>query len=185
MRSVPRRARWAASAAAAAGLSAVLAGCVDQAQAMPECEADSRLAILAQAVPTASMVPCVQEMPAGWSFAALDVESERVRFWLNSDRGGLRAVEVELTARCDVSGATRVPSEEEGATRYRRIRSLSPKHSGLNYDVFDGGCVTYRYEFEKGLQIELLPEFDDAIALFPRDELRRAVRRDLGHDLDP
>lgn len=185
MRSARRRARWAAAGGAVAGVVTALSGCVDQAQAMPECKADSRLAILAQAVPTAAMVPCVEEMPAGWSFAALDVESERARFWLNSDRAGLRAVEVELTATCDVSGATKVPSEEEGATRYRRVRSLSPKHSGVNYDIFDGGCVTYRYEFDTGLQIELLPEFNDAIALFPRAELRQAVRRDLGHDLDP
>ncbi len=175
----------AVPSAASLGLGMGLAGCVSQAKAMPECEPDARLAIVAQAVPSATMVPCVQQMPAGWSFAALDVESGRARFWLNSDRAGLRAVEVELTASCDTRGATRVPSEDEDVVRYRRIRSLSPSHSGVNYDVFPGGCVTYRYEFAKGLQIDLLPEFNDAVGLYPRQELSRAVRQDLGHDLGP
>ncbi len=167
--------------AAAAGLS----GCSDQGTTTPECGAGRRLAVVAQSVPTATLVPCVDEMPAGWSFGALDVESGRTRFWLNSDRAGVRAVEVELTARCDVSRATRVRSQEEGVRRYRRLHSLSPRFEGTTYDVFGGGCVSYRYRFTKGPHVVLLPEFDEALKLLPRQRIGEEVRRDLGSDLDP
>ena len=164
-----------------------LAGCDTQEKAMPECKAGRRLAIVAQSVPSASRVPCVEAMPAGWSFAALDVESGRTRFWLDSDRAGARAAEVELTRSCDVRRASEIRSEgqEEGVRRYRLLKSLSPRFAGVGYDVFGGGCVTYRYEFEEGQQVLLLPELHEAVALFPREELREAVRRDLGFDLDP
>ena len=170
--------------AVALALAVGLAGCTSPSTARPECKADERLAIVAQSVPSASLVPCVDSMPAGWSFGGFDVESGRTRFRLNSDRAP-RAVEVELRSRCDVSQATRIRSEEEGVRRYRRLRSLSPRFAGTTYDVFPGGCVAYRYEFEKGLHILLIPEFDQAVELFPRQALAKEVRRDLGFDLDP
>lgn len=181
-----RSRRLAGLAAALVGLLG-LAGCVTQEKAMPECKAGRRLAIVAQSVSGASLVPCVDVMPAGWSFAALDVESGRTRFWLNSDRAGMRAAEIELTRSCDVRGASEIRSEDqqEGIRRYRRLKSLSPRFVGVGYDVFGGGCVTYRYEFEERQQVLLLPELHEAVALFPREELREAVRRDLGFDLDP
>lgn len=156
---------------AVAVLALALTGCAGAEAAVPECESSRRLAILAQSVPTASVVPCLAEMPAGWSFAALDVDSQRSRFWLDSDRAGLRAVEVELSAACDVSDSTQGETEEEGAERYQRLSSLSPRFVGTTYDVFDGGCVVYRYDFDAGGHIGLYQELHDAVALFPREEL--------------
>lgn len=153
--------------------------------AIPECEPGGRLALLAQAVPTASLVPCVDEMPVGWSFSALDVDRGRGRFWLDSDRAGLRAVEVELVAACDVSGATSVGAEDEGAARHQRLRSLSPRFAGTTYDVFAGGCVVYRYQLTQGAHIALYEELHDAIDLFPRSALADEIRRTFDLDLDP
>lgn len=152
---------------------------------MPECEEGGRLAILAQAVPTASLVPCVEQMPVGWNFDALDVDSGLARFWLDSDRAGLRAAEVELVQTCDVAGATAIEAEDEGAQRYQRLSSLSPRFVGTTYDVFDGGCVIYRFELTTGPHFGLYRELHDAVALFPRQALRDDLRRDLGLDLDP
>ncbi|MDP9071907.1 MAG: hypothetical protein M3N68_11665 [Actinomycetota bacterium] len=174
----------AVPAALAVAMAVVLGACTSPSTAMPRCQADGRLAVVAQSVPSASLVPCVKSMPTGWSFGGFDVESGRTRFWLDSDRAP-RAVEVELKRRCDVSRATRIRSEEEGVRRYRLLRSLSPRFAGTTYDVFPGGCVAYRYEFDKGLHILLLPEFDQSVELFPRQALREEVRRDLGFDLDP
>ncbi len=143
------------------------------------------MAILAQAVPSASMVPCVAEMPVGWSFAALDVDSGAARFWLDSDRAGLRALEVELLASCDLEGATVVDADEEGIERHQRLTSLTPEFTGITYDVFDGGCVAYRYHLTAGAHIALHEELHDAVALFPRQVLADDLRADLGLDLDP
>ena len=177
-----RRRRLAVSALPV--VAAIGLGACGRGSTMPECQAGGRLAIVAQSVPSATRLPCVGKMPAGWSFGALDVESGRTRFWLNSDRAGVRAVEVELTARCDVSRATRIRSEEEGVRRYRSLRSISPRFEGTTYDVFAGGCVAYRFAFAKGPHVVLLPEFEEALELFPRQAVREEVRRDLGFDLD-
>ncbi|MBW3549050.1 MAG: hypothetical protein KY452_13085 [Actinobacteria bacterium] len=159
------------SAVAAAVLAVAMVGCAGAEAAVPECKASRRLAILAQSVPTASLVPCLESMPAGWSFAALDVDSERSRFWLDSDRAGLRAAEIELASTCDVSGGTQGEPEEEGTDRYQRLSSLSPRFAGSTYDVFDGGCVIYRYDFANGPHITLYQDLHDAVALFPREDL--------------
>ncbi|HSH58879.1 MAG TPA: hypothetical protein VK988_04395 [Acidimicrobiales bacterium] len=160
-------------------------GCVGPETAIPECQAVGRLAVLAQAVPSASMVPCVAEMPVGWSFSALDVDSGHARFWLDSDRAGLRAVEVELLAACDVEGATVVAGDEEGIERHQRLTSLAPKFTGTTYDVFDGGCVAYHYQLSSGAHIGLHEELHDAVALYPRQVLADELRNDLGLELDP
>ena len=166
-------------------LAGVMTGCVSAEATMPGCEPGGRLGLLAQAVPAATLVPCVREMPVGWNFDALDVDSGQARFWLDSDRAGLRAAEVELSSSCDVEGATLVVPEEEGATRYQRLTSLSPRFVGATYDVFEGGCVTYRYELVHGPHIGLYQELHDAVALFPRQALADDVRNDLGLDFDP
>ena len=165
--------------------STLLWGCVGPESAIPECQTGGRLAILAQAVPSASMVPCVAPLPVGWSFSALDVDSGGARFWLNSDRSGLRALEVELLDSCDTTGATEVGSEEEGIERYQILTSLTPRFTGITYDVFPGGCVAYRYELTSGAHIGLHEELHDAVALFPRRMLADELRRDLGLELDP
>lgn len=172
--------------AGVAVLASVLAtGCVGPETTMPGCEPGGRLGILAQAVPTASQVPCIKEMPVGWNFESLDVDSGRARFWLDSDRAGLRAAEVELSSTCDIRGATRVAAEEETTERYQRLTALSPRFVGATYDVFEGGCVTYRYELVNGPHIALYQELHDAVSLFPRQALADDVRADLGLDLDP
>ncbi|MBW3626323.1 MAG: hypothetical protein KY412_01800 [Actinobacteria bacterium] len=158
-------------AVVAAVLAAAMVGCAGAEAAVPECEPGRRLAILAQSVPTASLVPCLESMPAGWSFAALDVDSQRSRFWLDSDRAGLRAAEIELSPTCDVSDGTQGEPEEEGTDRYQRLSSLSPRFAGSTYDVFDGGCVIYRYDFASGPHITLYQELHDAVTLFPREDL--------------
>jgi hypothetical protein len=163
----------------------LLVGCVGPETAIPECESGGRLAILAQSLPSASLVPCIEQMPVGWSFDALDVDSGRARFWLHSDRAGLRAAEVQLVRDCDVSGATSVDSEETGVQRYQRLSALSPRFIGTTYDVFEGGCVVYRYELTSGPHIGLYQEIHDAVGLFPRQTLSDDLHADLGLDLDP
>ncbi len=141
------------------------------------------MAILAQAVPSASLVPCVREMPVGWSFAALDVESGRARFWLDSDRAGVRAVEIELGPECDTTGASAADPEEDDARRFQRLQSLTPRFVGTTYDVFEGGCVRYDYDLTQGAHIALHSELHEAVALFPRQSLADELQDDLGLDL--
>jgi hypothetical protein len=89
---------------------------------------------MAQSVPTASLVPCLQLLPVGWSVAEVAVNNGRSLITLNHDRGGKAALVVELTAACDPTVATEVTSEHPGGTplgAYRPHRPGVLGHQGL------------------------------------------------------
>jgi hypothetical protein len=66
--------------------------------------------LMAQSVPSASLVPCVQLVPVDWKIANVAVNNGRSVITL--DRAGKAAMRVELTASCDLAGATEVASAE-------------------------------------------------------------------------
>ena len=173
--------------AVALAVVAALPACGRASQAMPACTPGNRLAIVAQAVPSAQYLPCVAAMPVGWNFGQFDVEDGRVSFWLDHDREGARTAEVAFAAGCDTTGAFD-QGPADGAERYVRPGSVSPAFAATTYDVVPGGCVTYRYSFTKGENAEhirLLNELFEAISLFPRAAVEEEVRRDLGQELSP
>ncbi len=86
----------------------------------PVCGTGHSMILSAQAVPSSARLPCIAELPSGWSVGSTDIRNGQTQFWLNSDRAGNRAVTVTLTARCDTSGAIRIPSDQPGARRYER-----------------------------------------------------------------
>ena len=103
------------------------------------------------------------------------------RFWLDSDRGGLHAVEVSLTGFCRITGAVDVTnSTSEGGVRvYLDEFDLHP-FSANKYFVFPGGCVTYRYRFGPDAEPTLALEADEAVTFGLRTVLVRQVQEELG-----
>src|SRR5690606_25101549 len=69
-------------AAAAAALAIAGAACADAGTATPRCEPGERLGIVAQSVPGAAYLPCVDELPPGWSVDAFAVDDGGTRFSL-------------------------------------------------------------------------------------------------------
>jgi hypothetical protein len=94
--------------------------------------------LMAQSVPSASLVPCVQLMPVGWSVANVAVNNGRSLITLDHERGGKASLVVRLTASCDLTGATEVTSEQPGARRYLRMDRTSPGLSATRAYVFPG-----------------------------------------------
>jgi len=136
-------------------------------------------------VPSATMIPCISELPAGWSFSGSEFGDGASRFWLDSDRAGLRAVEVDLTATCDTSEAVAIPPspDEAGAHVYTEPIALRPALQANRYIVFPGGCVTYRYRFRADASTTLSLEAEEALSFFPRVALVKQVREFLGQTL--
>jgi len=95
----------------------------------------------AQSVPSASLVPCLGTLPEGWRLARMTVTDGRSEITLN-DQLALATVVVQLTADCDVGGASLVPSGRPEVRRYLRTESVVPQYSGTRFEVFPGGCVT-------------------------------------------
>ena len=143
---------------------------------------DSFFVLLAQSVPSATELPCVAEFPAGWTFGGSDISSGLARFWLDSDRGGLHAVEVSLRRSCDTSGAVEEqPAPDEVGTRvFVRPDSLEPSFTGTRFLLFDGGCIGYAFHFSNGAPSTLAIEAVDALSLLPRATIVAEVAKDPG-----
>ena len=127
----------------------------------------------AQAVPSATLLPCVVTYPTGWTFAGWFARNGSFGFFLDSDRAGIHAVEVELTASCDTRSAIEVsPSEDEAGTRrFEQPLALPPHYAADRYYTFEGGCVRYRYRFADTDDASLAIEADQALGFRPRAEL--------------
>jgi hypothetical protein len=154
-----------------------------RAQAL-RCEPHEPLLLMAQSVPTASLVPCIEILPAGWSLEedAMVVGNDRSRFTMTSDRGGVLVT--ELTASCDLAGAVELTSERPGARRYVRIERNVTGLAMTRAYTFKGGCVTQRLVAPEASQQQLASEALFAMGFTTRDALAAALRRDSGGRLD-
>ena len=148
----------------------------------PSCRYQGRqgtalMVLIAQAVPSASQLPCVELLPAGWSVSGVFVRNGRVRFSLDSDRVGTQAVRVVLERYCTFGRVTRVPSDHPGTRRYQQVISIEPgrRYQGAVYYLFPGGCVTYRLDFHSDEQARPLGEVSLALGFVTRDALRRSL----------
>jgi hypothetical protein len=172
----------AAAVALLAGCGGTMAG-GDYLQArQPACRHHGRdgnalMVLMAQAVPSATQLPCVELLPAGWSVSDVFVRNGRARFALDSDRVGPHAVQVVLEQFCTLGKVTRVPSDHEGTRRYQEVISIEPgrRYRGAVHYVFPGGCVTYRLDFRSDEQARPLGEVSLALGFVSRDALRRTL----------
>jgi hypothetical protein len=143
--------------------------------------------LMAQSVPTASFVPCLEGLPLGWQLVDLDARSGSASFWLDSDRYGTHAIEVRLTEECDTSGTTQIPSERPDMRRLEQIEQVSPQFIARRYYVFDGGCITVVFTLAGTDSSEPLAVATQGLGVVPRDDLRDLVREESGGrlELDP
>ena len=144
------------------------------------CGTGHSVILSAQAVPSAAMLPCVAALPSGWSIGGADIHSGLASLWLDSDRAGLRAITVTLTATCDTAGAQQVPSDQPGMRRFEQPLSLRPQFTDLRYYTFPGGCVTYRFSFVRGASPLLAISLDNALGFTRRATLVEYVRSTEG-----
>lgn len=131
--------------------------------------------LLAQAVPTATWVPCLEVIPLGWDVSGLEATHEDARFWLDSNRDGDRAVEIRLDASCDTAGATRIPSDREAMQRWERVREVTPTYVGTRYYVFEGGCISVLFRLGGENRAEPLGFATQGLGAVPREAVRDAV----------
>jgi len=151
----------------------------------PECGTSNLMVLAAQSVPSATSVPCIAALPAGWSVSGIDVESDKTRYFLDSAVAGSHAVEVSLwpPEKCSVDGATEVPSDEAGMRRFEQPEQLPPNLRVTRTYLFEGGCVTYEFAFKGGASTSLVFEADQALAFESRSELVARVDDDTNLSL--
>jgi membrane-associated phospholipid phosphatase/tRNA A-37 threonylcarbamoyl transferase component Bud32 len=152
-----------------------------QAQTL-RCAPHEPLLLMAQSVPTAALVPCVEILPTGWTLGDVFVGNGRSRFTLTSDRGGVLVA--ELTASCDLAGSVELTSERPGARRYLRLERNAAGVAMTRTYTFPGGCVTQRLVAPEASRQQLASEASSALGFTTRDDLAAALRRDSDGRLD-
>ena len=171
--------------AATAMVVVLLAGAcgVPQRQAAPLCRLPAQgaetLVLLAQSVPTADRVPCIANYQAGWHFADILVESDEGWFTLDNDRAGVTAVRITLTGGCNTTGYTEIASDEQDTIRFERVLSVEGRFRAIRAYKFDGGCVTYEFNFSQRGQA-LVNEVSAMITFATRADIEADVRREHG-----
>jgi tRNA A-37 threonylcarbamoyl transferase component Bud32/membrane-associated phospholipid phosphatase len=141
----------------------------------------------AQAVPSASMVPCLRADLPGWRVADVAVNRGHSVITLNQDRAGDGVVVARLTAACDTSGTVAAPSDQPGVRRYERTEQLSGAYAATWYDRFPGGCVTYRLRSTADPEGGFATEAQLLLGFTTRQALQQALgQRSQGRlQLDP
>jgi len=139
------------------------------------CSDQEALWLMAQAVPSATLVPCLVVTPPGWSLNDVKAARGFATIVFDTDRPIQKAaVTVDLAPSCDVTGATEVSSEQPGARRYIRIdRNASPVRVTRTY-VFPGGCISERFTS---------PSSPERLAADASSSLGFATREQLAADL--
>jgi hypothetical protein len=117
----------------------------------PECGTEQAMQLMAQAVPGATSLPCVSDLPYGWGVSSAETVKGHAAFALGI-AGGAETVTVTLTDSCPppVAGSEQIP--------------------------VDGGCVTYRSVIDE----PTMPSFAQGggLSFTPREELIAAVAED-------
>jgi tRNA A-37 threonylcarbamoyl transferase component Bud32/membrane-associated phospholipid phosphatase len=128
----------------------------------------------AQAVPSASLVPCVELLP-GWRMLGANARNGWSGFTLDHDQAGNRAVVVRLTPACDPAGATEMPSQRPGVRHYERTERTTDRFAATWYDQFPGGCVTSRLRSTTDIQGKFATQAPLVLGFATRQTLQQAL----------
>jgi hypothetical protein len=150
------------------------------AQDPPACTPQSTTVLVAQAVPTATSLPCVVGLPSGWGLEDAQVRNGQARFGLHAGQAG-PVVAVTLAETCDTSTAAQVPTDETGTQRFDEgAAPLNQGSAPRRFYRFPGGCVTYDFSAAARNDTKLLALADSALAFVPREQVAAYVRDQTG-----
>lgn len=170
--------------AALAVLMLLLTGCnADELVSLrkPECgEAGARTTFLmTQSIPEAELIPCMdaEALPPDMFMDGMRIDSSSTRLvflgdWPNDDDMPLR-LEVRFTEACDTTGAVAVPTDEPGTRRLERVERVANGYAGERFYLFEGGCVTYRFDARRDNWLSFVHAASQAWTFMPRAEVER------------
>ncbi|HWD47769.1 MAG TPA: phosphatase PAP2 family protein [Actinomycetota bacterium] len=136
--------------------------------------------LMAQSVPSSSLVPCLRSLPTGWTVGLVTVNNGRSVILLDHDRAGAGVVTLRLTAACAPQGATEVTADQPQIRRYQRIDRLAPRFEATRFDLFPGGCVTAQTAVPAANRAEVTGELSAMLDYTTRQTLQRALDQRSG-----
>jgi membrane-associated phospholipid phosphatase/tRNA A-37 threonylcarbamoyl transferase component Bud32 len=137
--------------------------------AAPTCDPNRTMILMAQAVPTATRLPCIESLPLGWSATSATVASGRATFELTvpGDQGGPGSAQAELGSIVPVLNVsltrTCTPTDDSPTVILTRV---------------SGGCIVYATSLLD--PVESVPSFEPGggLSLLPRSQLVTFVERE-------
>ena len=143
----------------------------------PTCDPNDVMVLMAQSVPTAEQLPCVNLLPGGWNAGTVSIHELRTSFTLDSDQAGQGAVLVTLAPTCSLEGAHQETTEVPGIRRFVTPPGSAGRPTVHSYLVA-GGCITHR--FDAALTDDVASYFiiDAALWTISREKLVSRVERD-------
>ena len=150
-------------------VAAAVSACGAPENAQPTCRSEPPTLLMAESVPSASLIPCIDALPAGWTFQTFEADESHAAFSLEQQDGD-GVLDVELVAFCSVSGDG-VPVE--GFPTARRYRAEGNGGTSLAWTAtFPGGCSRTTLTFTAPPSHTETERLLRAVSFFPRDELR-------------
>lgn len=147
---------------------------------LPSCnEESSTVLISAQSVPTAQLIFCFEPIPTGWEVDTVDITHEGTVVVFDSDRAGGRAAVLRYESECDVGDATSTPTEFADTVRFEWVLELEPRFRANRYYRFEGGCVTWEFDFDPDAPAAMAVELGGTMQFVGRQEVNDAVRREF------
>lgn len=169
--------RWPIPVVVIGACLAVMAACsLEETLPAPDCVEGGSGLIVAQSVPTGGLVPCFDQLPAGWEFSTVMIDDEGTEVHLESDRAGGEAASLQYRTSCDPGEAVSVPSDQEGADAYEYIEQIEPSFRAERFYLFPGGCVRWRFHFNPEASAALSVELQNSLTLLSRDFLNDSFR---------
>ena len=150
-------------------------GCLRPYHVRPD-NLDGSLVLSAQSVPSASLVPCLRRLPAGWSVHNFQAQQGHSQISLVLGMPNTNTVTVALAAACDIGDARPTPTDEPGTRRFDKRDADAPGYRGTRIYTFPGGCATYRFDFAAGASQMLATAVDSGVGFMSRAVLVRYVR---------
>ena len=142
----------------------------------PWCLGGGSELIVAQSVPTATLVPCLGPLPNGWEVDGVRVDQDGSIVRLDSDRAGTEAARLVFSQHCDITDAVLVPSDQSGIPAYEAIGRIQPGFLGERIYIFKGGCVRWEFDFDPDVSATLAIDLQARLTLVPRSEINRSIR---------
>ena len=99
-------------------------------------ELNPGVVLIAQSVPSASWLPCINPLPVGFRYERLEATNHGTHLWLKSGGEGSDEVEVSLSQACDLRGTQETRSAPTGMRRYQRVDDLGSVYRGKWFYVF-------------------------------------------------
>lgn len=154
----------------------------------PPDEPSGMQVLLAQSVPTASAIPCLNDDITDWLMAVFEVVNgtARIVFTHRYGRDDDTAT-LDFAADCDLGSAREVSSRFDGMRRYDRPGTSGVRYTDRIYYVAPGACTSLRFDLS-GAGADLRgAEISGVLGFVPRATLDRQIKAASdGHlHLDP